>query len=216
MKDKEKRVFRLLLKSLKPGNKKSGFTFLEVMLVAFIIAMLFTALFQVLNVGQLTNIASTERTYLQSEVRRAMDWIVRDVRQSLTDCPVGDGGINNNHPSDAYIKFKKVLTYNITSNNITLDDNFIEYAYNANTHLIKRRRLDAEGDETGNPSNWTFYNITEPPFYTRDRNTGVISPLSATGIVSNQNLVVNITGQRVRGALNLNLALREEVKIRNR
>jgi prepilin-type N-terminal cleavage/methylation domain-containing protein len=212
MKDKEKRVFRLLLKSLKPGNRKSGFTFPEVMLVAFIIAMLFTALFQVLNVGQLANIASTERTYLQSGVRRALDWIVRDVRQSLAG---GIGGsIGNNNPSDGYIKFKKVLTYNIT--NITLDDNFIEYAYNADTHLIKRRRLDTEGDETGNPSNWTFYNITEPPFYTRDITTGAISPLSATGIVSNQNLVVNITGQRVRGALNLTLTLREEVKIRNR
>lgn len=214
MKDKRKRVFRLLLKLLKPGNRKSGFTIAEVLVVAFILGLIFTALFQVLNVGQLAYIASTERIYLQSGVRRTLDWIVRDVRQGIAGGILG-GSIGDNSPSVDKIKFKKVLTYNITNNYITLDDNFIEYAYNADTHVIKRRRLDAEGNETGNPSNWTFHNITEAPFYTRDITTGVVSPLDKSGIESNKNLVVNITGQRVRGALNLTLTLREEVKIRN-
>lgn len=63
-------------------TRNKAFTLVEVLIVAFISVVLFGALFMVLNMGDLQSRIGGTRIEVQGEVRRAMDWMSRDLRQT--------------------------------------------------------------------------------------------------------------------------------------
>lgn len=165
----------------------------------------------ILNVAQSARLVSTTKVEVQSEVRRAMDWIVNDVRQTVNSSI----GLGSNLPSSTHIKFGKVTGYG------TPLSNPVEYIYDSGAQTITRF------DASVNPGSWVFRNIVsnDSPFnagifYTRladgsiiiiDPQTTVDSPVFQTG-----NLVVVITGRKqVNAGLDVSYTLRQEVKIRN-
>ncbi len=62
--------------------KNRGVTLVEVLVAIFISMVIFSALFMVLNMGELQNRMGSTRIDVQQEVRRAMDWMVKDLRQT--------------------------------------------------------------------------------------------------------------------------------------
>lgn len=201
---------------------KRGISIVEVLLVSVITGLLMGSIFYLLSVAQSSRAQSTAKSEAQSEVRRAMDWIVNDVRQTVS-WSIGAGGVGGNDPSSTHIKFQKVIGYNTAGSGSALLGNFIDYTYDPNANTITRTDLG-----TNPPGSWTFRNIVlnESPFnsgvfYTRLSNgdiviidpviTGDNSPVYQTG-----NLVIVITGQKqVSATVNVSYTLKEEVKIRN-
>lgn len=174
-------------------NKKSGFTLVEILVVAFILIIITTALMLVLSTGEFSNSVSSARVDLQAEVRRAMDWIIKDVRSTVPS------EINNNSPSSSHIKFRQITGIDNTDGSFTFGLDYIEYNYDAVSGTLTRNGIILSGS------------ITEAPFY-----TAVGVPLVAGGIITSKKLVVKISGQKlVRGNLPLNFSLIEEVRIRN-
>jgi len=220
MKDKIQEIFHLLPRLLKLSNSKSGFTLPEVLLVAFILGMLFTALFQTLNVGQIANIMSSERVALQSYVRRALNWVTNDVRATNLQ------QIDRNNPSVNHIKFQKVTGINETDPAAPYTVNsttYIEYSYSSATSQLTRNELSTADNSTlyrdGRPLIWVFNNITQSPFYTNVTSTPWVPLVSTPGddgsIIKAKKLIIVIAGQRQARNSLLNLTLTEEVKIRN-
>ncbi len=200
---------------------RRGFTIIEALLVTAIISLLMGSVFYLLSAAQSSRFFSSAKTEVQSEVRRAMDWIVNDVRQTVS-WSIGAGGVGGNNPLSTHIKFQKVTDYNTAGSGSAVLGNFIEYTYDSVAKTITRT------DPGTSPGSWTFRNIifNEAPFdsgvfYTKlsdgsivvidPVNTGDNSPVYQTG-----NLVIVITGQKqVNGASNISYTLSEEVKIRN-
>ncbi|MCX5703279.1 MAG: hypothetical protein NT066_02135 [Candidatus Omnitrophica bacterium] len=186
-----------------------GFTIIETLIVALTTGILMTGLFYALNTGESSRSFNEAQIEVQSEVRRAVDWIAKDVRQAYSR----NIGSNSTDPSSTHIKFQKVIGYNTTSNSTVLSNNFIEYTYDPDLKTITRI-------DSGNSLNWTFRNIIQPPFYTNNNVSNiVIDPLSSgldSPMVQTGNLVINITGEKpVKSGLNATYTLTEEVKIRN-
>jgi type II secretory pathway pseudopilin PulG len=199
---------------------KRGISIIEILLVTLIISLLMGSIFYIFSVAQSLRLFSTAKIEAQAEIRRAMDWIVNDVRQTVS-YSIGAGGVAGNDPSSAHIKFKKVIDYDTAGSGSALLGNFIEYTYDPNANTITRTDLDTN-------QNWIFSNIVlnEPPFdagvfYTRLSSGEIVaidpiisgdnSPVYQTG-----NLVVVLTGQKQANASeNVNCVLKEEVKIRN-
>lgn len=196
---------------------KRGIGIVEVLLVTVITGLLMGSIFYLLSVAQSSRAQSTAKSEVQSEVRRAVDWIVNDVRQTVS----WSIGASSNNSLSSHIKFQKVIGYNTAGSGSALLGNFIEYTYDPDANTITRTDL-------GTNQSWTFRNIVlnEPPFnsgvfYTRLSNgdiviidpviTGDNSPVYQTG-----NLVIVITGQKQISAIaNVSYTLKEEVKIRN-
>lgn len=175
---------------------------MEVLVVGFISSVVIAALLLTLTTGEFSNSTVSAKTDLQAKVRRIMDWVIKDVRQTNL------AEINNNNPSVNHIKFKVVTGIDNITGSYTLSPNCIEYNYNNVSGELTRNEVD----ETGLiAQSWVFDNITQPPFYTAP---GV--PLVANGILASKKLVIVIAGQnQVRNSLTLNSSLAEEVKIRN-
>jgi len=182
-----------------PLNNR-GFTIVEVLSVSFILITVFAAMFITLTTGEFSNAVSSAKADLQANVRTAMNSVLNDVRQtSLIQ-------INSNNPSAGHIKFKKITGIDNVTGSYSLSANDIEYTYNQSSFSLER-------SETGPGVSKVqiFNDITEAPFYSA---TGV--PLEAGGILSSKKLVVVMSGRNhVRGDLDLNFSLTEEVKIRN-
>jgi type II secretory pathway pseudopilin PulG len=189
---------------------KRGFNIAEALLVTAIIGLLMGSIFYLLSAAQSSRFFSSAKTEVQSEVRRAMDWIVNDVRQTIN----WSIGSNANDPSNTHIKFKKVIGYSTAGSGSALFGDFIEYTYDSNTNTITRTDL-------GTNQSWAFRNIVQAPFYTRllDGSIVAIDPVSPgndSPVFTTGNLVVVIVGQKqVNGASNISYTLSEEVKIRN-
>ncbi len=199
---------------------KKGISLIEILLVTVIISMLMGGVFYILSVAQSLRLVSTAKVEVQSEVRRAMDWIINDVRQTVS-YSIGAGGASGNDPLSTHIKFKKVIDYDTSGSGSALFGNFIEYTYDPNAGTITRTDL-------GTNQSWIFRDIVlnESPFeagifYTRLSNGNIVaidpviagdnSPVYQTG-----NLVIVIKGQKQANAtVNVDYTLREEVKIRN-
>ena len=62
--------------------KNKAFTLVEVLVVTFISLILFSAIFMVLNMGEFQNRIGSTRIDVQQEVRRALDWMIKDLRQT--------------------------------------------------------------------------------------------------------------------------------------
>jgi len=172
------------------------------LVVIFILGVLSAGILSSLVTGEFSNSVSSARIDLQSKMRRAMEMIVKDVRQTNLI------QINTNTPSVDYIKFKKVTGIDDDTGSYTLSEDYIEYKYDSDLKTLTRNIVSDSGAVL---ASLVFDNITEEPFYTE---TGV--PLVAGGILTSKKLIIVLSGQsRVRGALTLNLSLTEEVRIRN-
>lgn len=197
---------------------KRGIGIVEVLLVTAIIGLLMGSIFYLLSAAQSLRLISAAKIEVQSEVRRAVDWIVNDARQTVNYSI----GSKDNDPRSAHIKFQKVIDYNTAGSGSAVLGNFIEYTYDPNANTITRTDSYKPGQS------WIFHNIilNEPPFnagvfYTRLSNGNIVvidpvilgdnSPVYQTG-----NLVVVITGQKqANAATNVSYTLKEEAKIRN-
>lgn len=194
--------------SFKPASrhKKSGFSLVEILVVMAIFLVLIGAIIMALNTGQYSNSISIAKVDLQSSVRNLMNWITKDVRQSIT------WDMANNSPSTIYIKFRQVQGWNAATHTLTLNDDFIEYAYDSSAQTITRRLLDSSGNEL---QRWEFSDITEEPFYTRDSSGTIVDMSGSDLLISNRIIIVIASSAQVRGSLNIPFSLTEEVKIRN-
>jgi hypothetical protein len=144
-----------------------------------------------------------------------MDWIVNDVRQTVS-WSIGAGGIGGNDPSSTHIKFQKVIGYNTAGSGSATLGNFIEYTYDPNANTITRT------DSYKPDQSWIFRNIIYAPFYTRlqDGSIVAIDPVnpgenSPVFTESSANLVIDIRSQKqISATANVSYNLREEVAIR--
>jgi len=197
------KTFRLLPVSL---NREKGFTLVEVIFVVLITGFIITALFYAMNAAQLSYTLNSTRADLQAEVRRTMDWIVRDVHQAVS------WEIANNSPSPSYIKFRQVTGWDTVNKTFLLSNNYIEYIYYPDSSTIIRRKSDLNNNTIGT---WTLNYVTASPFFTIN-SSGAIVPLNNNDLLTSKQLVITISGQKqVIGAQNTTYTLTEEVQIRN-
>lgn len=189
---------------------KRGFTISEGLLVTAIISLLFGGVFYILSAAQSSMHISSAKTEVQSEVRRAMDWIVNDVRQTVN----WSIGSNVNNPTSTHIKFKKVTGYSPEGSGSAELSDFVEYSYDPGTNIITR--FDADANRS-----WVFRHIRQATFSTRlpDGSVVVIDPVISgndSPVFTTGNLVVFIKGQKeAQGGSSISYTLTEEVKIRN-
>lgn len=189
---------------------KRGFNITEALLVTAIFGLLMGSIFYLLSAAQSSRFFSSAKIAVQSEVRRAADWIVNDLRQTVN----WSIGSSTNNPSSTHIKFKKVIGYSTAGSGSALFGNFIEYTYDPGANTITRV-------DHGTNKSWIFHGIIQAPFYTRlsDGSVVVIDPVSPgndSPVFTTGNLVVIIAGQKqVKAGSNITYTLREEVKIRN-
>ena len=170
-------------------------------MAGFILLIVFGALFIALNTGNFSYAVTSAKTDLQGEVRRLMDWIVKDVRQTSR------AQINNNNPTVNHIKFQKVTGIDAVAG-YQYSTDYVEYNYDPASLTLTRNELDASGAVI---NSWVFNNITQSPFYS---DVGV--PLVYNGVTSSNKLVLVIASQKqVRNNLTINFSLTEEAKIRN-
>ena len=202
-----RKLFQLLHVSQK--RKIKGFTLVEVLVVAFILSVITGGFFYAMNAGRLSFNLSLARGNLQSEVRRNIDWIIKDVRQTASS----ELAKADNNPSPNHIKFKQVMGWDPTSNppSFLWGDYYIEYTYDAANSTIVRTTNDPK--HPNGP--WTFYNITTSPFFTRN-SSGDIVALNDRDLGTSKQLIIKIFGQaQVWGGHNTTYSLTEEVQIRN-
>ncbi len=191
-------------------GRTKGFTLVEILIVALTLGVLMAGLFYALIAGESSWSFNAAKIEVQSEVMRAVDWIAKDVRQTVS----WNIGSSSNNPSSTHIKFKKVIGYNTAEGgSVALSNNFIEYNYDPDLKTITRT-------DSSNPLTWTFRNIIQAPFYTNNNGSIIVIDPSSPGqdspIFQTGNLVIILTGQKpVKSGLNATYTLTEEVKIRN-
>lgn len=172
----------------------------EILVVTLLFTMIVGSLIVVLNTGEISTSVGLAKTDLQSKVRNIMALIVRDARATNVL------EINTNDPSPDHIKFRKVTGID-GAGNYTLEPFYIEYTYDSVSKQLTRQGPDAGG----NLFTTTWTDITQSPFY-----AAAGDPLGANKILSSRKLLIVIaTRNNVRGTLNLDFSLSEEVKIRN-
>jgi len=195
--------FRLLPVS---HNKIRGFTLLETLFVAFTLSAIIGILFYAVNTVQFSFTVSSARGNLQSEVRRTIGWIIKDVRQAVS------WDIANNTPTPSYIKFRQVTGWDTVNNTFLLSNYSIEYIYNSVNNTITRRTSDLSNNTIGV---WVLNDVIATPFSTID-SSGNIVPLNNSDLLTSKQLVVTISGQsQVQGMQNTTYILTEKVQIRN-
>jgi hypothetical protein len=166
---------------------------------------LMTAIFFALSSGELSGTFNSARADLQGEIRRTLDWIVNDIRQTVS------WEVANNSPSASYIKFRQVQGWNTATDTFLLSTEYITYTYDSGASTITRRLLDAGGNTL---QSWTFNNIIQAPFGTLN-SSGLTVPLNSGDLLTSRKIIVSISGQsQIRGRI-IDYALTEKVKIRN-
>lgn len=198
-----RRIFRLPRVS---RNKAKGFTLVEVLFITLILGGIMGVFFYAMNAVQISSALSSARSGLQSEVRRAIGWIIKDTRQSVS------WDIANNNPASDYIKFRQVTGWDIANNTFLLSDYYIEYTYSSADNTIVRRTSDLSNNTIGT---WTLNNIIAAPFFTVD-SLGDIVPLNDSDLLTSKQLIITISGQsQAGGAQSTTYSLTERVQIRN-
>jgi type II secretory pathway pseudopilin PulG len=187
------------------SQRDSGFTIVEVLFSAVIAAALAGILAMSFLTGESAQRVGAVQIDLQSEVRRAVDWVVSDTRKTVA----WDIGAVANTPSDTHIKFRVVEGFNSTGETFLMSPDYIEYTYDAGAQVLTRRTLDGATNAT--TGIWYFNNITAAPFYNSD-----MTALSSPGIMANRNFIVDVRGSRpVQGGPDATYNLTAEIKIRN-
>ncbi len=187
-------------------NKIKGFTLIETLLITLISGIIIGVFFYAVNAVQFSFNLSSARGSLQSEVRRTIGWIIKDIRQAVS------WDIANNSPTPSYIKFRQVTGWDTANNTFLLSDYNIEYTYNSANNTIIRRTSDLNNVTIGQ---WTLNNVIAAPFFTVN-SLGEIVPLNNSDLLTSKQLVITISGEgQVLGMPNTTYILTEEVQIRN-
>lgn len=193
----------------------------ELIVSIAILGVIVSGFFFAITAGEASRILTTGRIEVQSEVRRAVDWIAKDVRQARRV----DIGSSANDPTSSHIKFNMVTGYNTSGEgSLQLSSKTMEYTYSPTTQTIVRTETTPGTPVT--VKTWTFRNIIEPPFYTKIHNDDgthsivVIDPVVSgadSPVFQSGNLVLRVMGQgqTETGGLTPVYTLIEEVKIRN-
>lgn len=186
-------------------NNRRAFTIIELLISALIGSLIVGILFYVLSSGKDVNDVSSAKVQAQSQARRVIDWVSRDLRQTV----VWD--LANNDPSPVHIKFRPVLGWDITANTYQLGVNYIEYSYDINTNTLTRNLLNSAGSVL---RSWVFTDIINQPFFTLD-SLGNLIPLDSS-VGTSRKVVILISVRKVSDkGLNLTVSLTAETKIRN-
>lgn len=207
MKEEETGVFRYL-RGLSANNK--GITIVETLIAAFISIVILGALLLALTTGQFSSSLNSEKLELQAEVRSVLDWITRDMRESvITD--LADTVAYT--PSNSYLRFH-LWDWNTTSGQIVLRSEFIEYIYNDSSDTLTRNEYDSGGNLS---STHIYRHVIEPPFYTTYLGTGNPgNEFDAGTLLTSRQLTIVVTGQRhIRGSAFITDSLQSEIRIRN-
>lgn len=188
-------------------HKRSGFSLIELAIASLILLVISACLFMTLNIGQLSFPVISTKIEVQSKVRLAMDWILKDLRQAISWNIASDP----NNPTVDHLKFN-LWTWNSVTNTWDLSNSYIEYIYDANSKTLTRTRV-----ENGQTMVLEFSDLDDSPFYT----TYVVvndpsNVLEAVQLRNNRKLIIVLKGlKNVRGTLNVPFNLKAEVKIRN-
>jgi len=166
---------------------------------------LMSGIFFALSSGELSGTFSSARADQQGEVRRTLDWIVNDIRQTVS------WEIANNSPSPEHIKFRQVEGWNTATDTFLLSANYIEYTFDINTNTVTRSLVDGSGNTL---QSWVFNNIVQAPFSTIN-SSGLTVPLNSGDLLTSTKIVVLISGQNQIRGKTITYSLTEEVKIRN-
>jgi prepilin-type N-terminal cleavage/methylation domain-containing protein len=201
LKDRDKGPFNYQ-PTWRSQDKKNGITLVEVLVAAFILAIIMSALFLVLNVGEFSNTIAGAKLEVQQEVRRTMDWMVKDLRQTdrmrllvrdVSGDPLTQNQFNSfgNDVIITYPLFNICIGYSVSGN--LWSSNQIGYTYDAVNQRIVR-------SDSGTGNTWQFNHINSLTF-------------TKTGLNS---LLIEIVGQRTAiGTIAPTFTLQEEVKLRN-
>ncbi len=179
--------------------KNKGFSLVEILVVTFILVIVITALLITLNTGDLTNKIGSARLEVQQEVRRAMDWMVRDLRQT------------NRVKLEVLDQLGTRKQFNLLANGET----FSEPLFNICTDYI-----DLSVQWSANQIGYAFDNINKTITRTDYGTTQVwqfnnIDSLTFKKISLNL-LRITVSGKKTaRGSIEPTFALEEEVKLRN-
>lgn len=195
-KEEDKGIFNFLRASL---NKISGFTLVEIIVTAFILVIIIGALIAVLNIGNFSNSISTAKLELQQDVRRTIDWIVKDLRQTQRTklTVINEAGssvlfvdlVNNEIFTDPQFR----ICQDHDGTNVIWSSNQIGYTFDALNHKVIR--TDSAGSQS-----WAFNNISNLEF----RKIGM------------DMLSITVSGEKtVRGNIKPTYTLQTEVKLRN-
>lgn len=188
--------------------KLRGFSIVELLVASLILSVIIAGLFLTLNIGQVSNSLSTANLELQSEIKLAMDWIVKDLRQTIS---WNIASVDNN-PTPVHLKFN-LWVWNTTTNTWELSAAYIEYNYDINTQRLTRLL----SDESGNITTLVFNNISQAPFYTTYISSGDPgNSLNADLLRNDRKLIIVLNGRKLtRASLPLTFNLQAEVRIRN-
>lgn len=185
-------------------NKSEGFSLIEILVVTAISTIIFAALFMVLNTGEFSNSVGSASLDLHQQVRKAMDQLIRDLRQtagsqmSVINASGGPEMYNNigigNTFSDP--QFPLCAGYNVGASAIIWGDT-IAYTYNPAAERLIRTNL-----------------VTNQQFFYNYITNVVFTYLDL------RQMRIDITGQRfvkrgLTGDTVRNLVLSEEVRFRN-
>ena len=186
-------------------NKIKGFSLIEMLLVVAILSVIIGVCLYAMNATHISFHSTLASKNLQSEVRRTIGWIVKDIRQAVS------WDIANNNPAPDYIKFKQVTGWDTVNNTFLLSNYYIEYTYDAVDHTIIRRASDLSNNTLGV---WTLNNVTASPFFTIDTSGDIVS-LNSSDLLTSKQIVITISGQSSLPNLQAGYNLTEEVQIRN-
>lgn len=198
-------------------NVKS-FTISEILVVVCIMTIVMGGVFSVLQTGRVSSTVASAELDVRSELRRAVEWISKDVRQARRV----DVGSTSNEPSSSHIKFQMVTGYLPASGDVSLNANIIEYTYNSSTKILTRTETTTGALPV--VKSWIFRYIEQAPFYTRAKVGSVYeikvidgSALSPSPVIQSGNLVLKFVGskQLSNNAWTVPFYLTEEVRIRN-
>lgn len=193
--------------------KKRGFTLAELLIASLIFSVILAALFITLNIGQLSFSTSSAKIGVQSQVRLAMDWLIKDLRQAISWNIASISAPYINDPTTTHLKFN-LWSWNSGTSTWDLSADFIEYNYDAVAEKLTRVYYN---DTTKTTMTLEFDNIVEAPFYTAYIDAGnPANILDADQLRINRRLIIVINGQKlVRSGLFVPFNLKSEVKIRN-
>lgn len=187
-------------------NRRKGFSLVEVLFVCGILGIIMAIFFYAMNAGQVSFGLDSARVGIQAEVRRAMDWIIKDVHQSVS------WELANNNPNSSYIKFRQVTGWDTANNTFLLSNYYIEYNYDAASKVITRRTSDLSNNTLGS---WALNYVNAEPFFTINSSGGIVG-LNKSDLLTSKKLIIVISGSgQVMAGQDTTYSLTEEVTIRN-